>query len=163
MVLLGAIAEARHSVRIVTPYFLPDVTLMEAIRVAILRGVQVELVLPARGNLRLVDWAMAAQLPRLVAWGCHVYRSPPPFDHTKLVVVDGEWSLVGSANWDARSLRLNFEYNVECYSVRFAEQLSAIIDGRIAISRAVTTEELKQRSTLLRVRDGIALMAQPYL
>ena len=163
MTILGGLAEARRSVRIVTPYFLPDPTLIAALRVAALRGVQVDIVLPERGNLRLVQWAASAQLAQVLSWGCRVYLSPAPFDHSKLLVIDNAWSLVGSANWDPRSLRLNFEYDVECYSADFAARLDAIIDAKIANCRLLPLAEIGAYSMLRRFRDGVAWLAQPYL
>ncbi len=163
MTILGALAEARRSVRVTTPYFLPDLPLIAALRVAALRGVQVDIVLPERGNLRLVQWAADAQIAQVLSWGCRVYLTPPPFDHSKLLVVDNAWSLVGSANWDPRSLRLNFEYNLECYSAEFAARLDAIIDAKIAGSRLLPLAEIEGRSVLHRLRNGVAWLAQPYL
>ncbi len=163
MTILGALAEARQSVRIVTPYFLPDLTLIAALRVAALRGVQVDIVLPEQGNLRLVQWAATAQLSQVLSWGCRVYLSPPPFDHSKLMVVDSAWTLVGSANWDPRSLRLNFEYDVECYSPEFARRLDVVIDAKITAGRLLPLAELEARSLPVRLRDGVAWLAQPYL
>ena len=163
MTILGALAEARQSVRIVTPYFLPDQPLVAALRVAALRGVQVDIVLPEHGNLKLVEWAARAQLPQVLSWGCRVFLSRPPFDHSKMMVVDSAWSLVGSANWDPRSLRLNFEYDVECYSAEFARRLDAIIDAKIATGRPLQLAELERRTLPQRLRDGAAWLAQPYL
>jgi cardiolipin synthase A/B len=163
MVILGAISQATRSIRVSTPYFLPDGPLVDAFRVAALRGVDVEILLPERGNLRLVQWASTAQLPQVLAWGCRVYLSPPPFDHTKLMLIDGLWSLIGSANLDPRSLRLNFEFNVECYSAPLARHLSSILDNKIACSRPLTLRDVQQRSLPRRVRDGVAWLAQPYL
>ena len=163
LVLLGALSQARRSIRLATPYFLPDLPLVDALRIAVLRGVQVEVVLPQRGNLRMVEWAATAQLGQIVKWGCQVYLSRPPFDHSKILVVDGDWSLVGSANWDPRSLRLNFEYDVECYSAQLAARLDALLDDKIANGRRVTLAELEGRPLPLRLRDGVARLAQPYL
>ena len=163
MVILGATSAATRSIRLSTPYFLPDPPLIDALRVAALRGVQVDIVLPQHGNLRMVQWAMTAQLPQVLAWGCRVYLSAPPFDHSKLLIVDGEWSLIGSANLDPRSLRLNFELNVECYSRPFAQRLSSILDNKIATGRQLTIEDLERRPLLTRLRDGAAWLAQPYL
>jgi cardiolipin synthase len=92
-----------------------------------------------------------------------VYLSPPPFDHSKLLVMDGAWSLIGSANWDPRSLRLNFEYSVECYSTELAAQLNAVFDAKIACARRVALAELERRSLPVKLRDGVAWLAQPYL
>ncbi|HVY07511.1 MAG TPA: phospholipase D-like domain-containing protein [Burkholderiales bacterium] len=163
MTLLGALSQARHGIRIATPYFLPDPTLIDALRVAALRGVQVDILLPAKGNLRFVEWAATAQLSQIVKWGCRVYLSPPPFDHTKLFVVDDAWSLVGSTNWDPRSLRLNFEYAVECYSGELATGIARGFDAKVASARRVTVEELRNRSLPVKLRDGIVRLAQPYL
>jgi cardiolipin synthase len=162
-VLLGALSQARHSIRLATPYFLPDLPLVDALRIAVLRGVRVDVVLPERGNLRMVEWAAMAQLGQIVKWGCQVYLSRAPFDHSKILVVDGGWSLVGSANWDPRSLRLNFEYNVECYSAELAQRLEALLDKKIATGRRVTLAELTSRPLAIRLRDGVARLAQPYL
>jgi cardiolipin synthase A/B len=163
MTFLGALSQATRSVRIVTPYFLPDPPLIDALRVAALRGVRVDVVLPAHGNLLFVQWAAAAQLWQIVRWGCHVYLSPPPFDHSKLFVVDDAWSLIGSANWDPRSLRLNFEYGVECYSTDLAARLGEVVEARIAAARLLTVDDVERRSFPVRFRDGVAWLAQPYL
>ncbi|HXQ29753.1 MAG TPA: phospholipase D-like domain-containing protein [Gemmatimonadales bacterium] len=162
MTLLGALSQATRTIRIVTPYFLPDSPLVDALRVATLRGVRVEILLPERGNLRLVQWAMMAKLAR-VASGCQIYLSRPPFDHSKLLVVDGAWSLIGSANWDPRSLRLNFEYVVEAYSAPLAARLNAIIDQKLASARPLSLDEIERRNLATKLRDGVAWLAQPYL
>lgn len=163
LVLHGALSQARRSVRVATPYFLPDLPIVDALRIAALRGVRVDIVLPERGNLRLVQWAATAQLGQILNWGCHVYLSRPPFDHSKIFVVDGSWSLIGSANWDPRSLRLNFEYDVECYSRGLASRLDALLDAKIASGRRITRADLDGRSLAVRLRDGVARLAQPYL
>lgn len=163
MTILGAISQANHSIRIVTPYFLPDLPLMDALRVAAFRGVRVQVLVPERGNLRAVQWACTAQLADVLQGGAEVFLSPSPFDHTKLMVVDSVWSLIGSANWDPRSLRLNFEYGVECYSPELAGEFERMIEARLAASRAVTLAELEGRSLSIRLRDRVAWLAQPYL
>lgn len=162
-ILLGALASAQERVRIVTPYFLPDDNILWAIAIAAMRDVEVDIVIPERNNIRIMDWAIVPRLPFLLEKNCRVFRSPAPFDHTKLLVVDGVWSLVGSANWDARSLRLNFEFNIECYDDGLAGRLDAIIDQKIAVARPVTLEELTNRSVPVRIRDGLTQLLAPYL
>ena len=161
--ILGALACARHSVKVMTPYFLPDPALVTSLNVAALRGVEVDLVLPAKGNLPLVQWAATAQLWQVLEHGCRVHVTPPPFDHSKLLVVDRSWTLMGSGNWDPRSLRLNFELNVECYDPELAGRLDDYIAGRLAAARPLTLAEVDGRPLPVRLRDGVARLFTPYL
>jgi cardiolipin synthase A/B len=163
LVLLGALAAARSSVAVVTPYFLPDAALMSALEVAALRGVQVDILLPSQNNLRTVQWASTALLGQVLEGGCRVWYSPPPFDHTKLMVVDRAWSFLGSANWDTRSLRLNFELNIECYSPPLAATLDRWFRDRLARAEPVTPDQINGRSLLVKLRDGAARLLSPYL
>ena len=159
----GAIAAARDSIHILTPYFLPDPSLITALNIAAMRGVAVDIVVPSRNNHPVVQWASQAQLWQVVSRGCRVFASPPPFDHGKLLVVDGAWSLIGSANWDARSLRLNFELNVEVYDREFAARLEHVFVEKRDRSRVITVEELDGRPLPVRLRDGVAKLFSPYL
>lgn len=163
LTLLSALACATRYVKIVTPYFLPDQGVATALRVAALRGVQIDIVLPRESDVRVVDFATRAQLWQVLGTGARVWLTPPPFDHTKLMVVDDYWSFIGSANWDARSLRLNFELNVECYDRNLARQISDIADQRIAESRPLDAESLDARSLPQRLRDGVCRLLTPYL
>jgi cardiolipin synthase A/B len=162
-ILLGALAAARQRVRIVTPYFLPDQSLVTALDIAALRGVEVDVVLPERSNLPLVQWAQTAQLWQVLDRGCRVWVTPPPFDHTKAMVVDGVWSLLGSANWDPRSLRLNFELDVEAYDPALAAEVDALVEERLRTARPVTLEDVDRRALPLKLRDGVARLFSPYL
>lgn len=162
-VLLAAIGCAQHSLLIMTPYFLPDVAVITALNVAALRGVDVNIVLPEENNLTLVQWASTALYCQVLTSGCKIWLSPPPFEHTKLMVVDRTWLLLGSANWDPRSLRLNFEFNVECYDAELAGQMADLIENRIGQSQAVTAEAMQRRHLLLKLRDGVVRLASPYL
>ena len=161
--LLAALAVARRSVRVATPYFLPDQGLITALSAASLRGIDIDIVLPERGNIRVAQWAQTALLWQTLEHGCRVHVQPAPFDHTKLMVVDDAWALIGSANWDARSLRLNFELDVECYDRALAAELAARIDAKIARGRRVTLTELDARPLLVKLRDGAARLFAPYL
>jgi cardiolipin synthase len=93
-------------VAIVTPYFLPDDSIISALDVAAMRGVQVDIILPEKNNLITVQWACTATLWQVLERGCRVWLSPPPFDHSKLILVDGLCSLVVLGHWEPRSLRL---------------------------------------------------------
>jgi cardiolipin synthase len=160
---LAALSGAEDSVRIMTPYFLPDTALMSALRTAALRGVRVDIVLPAKSNLRIVGWAMMGQLDQVLRAGCRVWFSPEPFDHSKLMLVDGAWVFFGSGNWDPRSYRLNFEFNVEVYDPVLAARMERFMSDRIDASRPVSIADVRDRHLAVRLRDGVAWLFSPYL
>ena len=162
-VILGALAAARQRVRIVTPYFLPDEVVLSTLQTTALRGVAVDIVLPVRSNLPLLDWAMRPQFDALLAAGCRIYLTPAPFDHAKLLVVDGAWALIGSTNWDARSLRLNFEYNLECHDGELVRKLSPLIDTRIAHATPLDVATLAGQRLPARLRNRAVWLLSPYL
>ncbi|MDP9094956.1 MAG: phospholipase D-like domain-containing protein, partial [Pseudomonadota bacterium] len=122
--ILQAIACAQTSIEVMTPYFLPDDRLITALSLAAMRGVGVDIVIPERSDHRFVDWATRPNIGPLLQDGARVWLSPPPFRHSKLMVVDGAWCLIGSSNWDMRSFRLNFELCVECYDPALGRALS---------------------------------------
>jgi cardiolipin synthase len=150
-------------VQILTPYFLPDNTLITALNLAALRGVRVDIILPEKNNLPFVHWASRAMWWQVLERGCRIWLTPPPFDHSKLMIVDGHWLLFGSANWDARSLRLNFELNVESYGRDLASQAMKIIDNKLHGAREVTLAEADGRTYPVKLFDSIARLFSPYL
>ena len=158
---LQACACARRTIHLMTPYFLPDDVLVTALAMASMRGVAVDVLLPARSNHRLVDWASRAHVGPLLDRGVRLWQVPPPFDHSKLLVVDEVWSLIGSANMDARSLRLNFELDVEVYETELAAALVASMRG--LMHRRLDAATLRRRPSLARLRDAAARLALPYL
>jgi cardiolipin synthase len=161
--LLGALALARQSVRVLTPYFLPDASLVSALNLAALRGVAVDILLPAENNLPFMHWASRALWWQLLERGCRLGLTPPPFDHSKLLIVDECWILIGSTNWDPRSLRLNFEFNVECYDPALASGLTAWFDERLSTARLVGLAEVDARGLPLRMLDSVARLLTPFL
>jgi cardiolipin synthase len=161
--LLGALSIASHSVQIMTPYFLPDRSIVSALNVAAMRGVQIDIIVPSANNLPFVQWASQAMWWQVLEHGCNIWTTPPPFDHTKLMIVDGAWVLLGSANWDTRSLRLNFEFNLECYDLDLAARMGKLIESKLAKARRISLEEVDSRSLPVRLRDGVARLATPYL
>jgi cardiolipin synthase len=159
----GALSVAQRSVRIMTPYFLPDQSLITTLNLAAMRGVEVDVILPEICNLRFVQWASMAQLWQVLERGCRVWLSPPPFDHSKIMLVDDAWLLVGSANWDPRSLRLNFEFNIECYDAELVSVLAALVAERRSASKELTLADVNGRSLPVKLRDGVARLMSPYL
>jgi cardiolipin synthase len=158
---LQAIACARTSIRLMTPYFLPEQQLVNALSLAAMRGVAVEVITPERSDHRLIDWAMRANVGPLLTDGVTMWRSPPPFRHSKVLVVDGEWCLIGSSNWDMRSFRLNFELCVEVYD----RELAAALEALLAANRRHRLEvaELQARSLPVQLGDAGARLLLPYL
>jgi cardiolipin synthase len=161
--ILAALACARDSVRILTPYFLPDAAIISALNLAALRGVRVDILLPGKNNLPYMHWASRALWWQVLQHGGHIWLAPPPFDHSKLMLVDGQWALVGSGNWDARSLRLNFEFNLECYGCEPAASLESFFQSKLQSAREVTLEEVDRRSLPGKLRDASARLLTPYL
>lgn len=163
IVLFSAINAATDSIVIMSPYFLPSQTLTRSLQVAALRGIDVSVILPAKNNLVYVDWACRHMLWQLVGSGIDVYYQPPPFEHSKLFIIDNQYCLIGSANIDPRSLRLNYEIGVEIYDEQLATELSHYTQQVIDSSHLITLEELEQRSFSVKVRDAITWLFSPYL
>ncbi len=161
--MVAGLNQAQRSVRIMTPYFVPDGGVITALDVAAMRGVQVDILLPSVSDLPHVHWAAWGQLWQVLERGCRVWRSPGPFDHSKLMVVDGAWTLLGSANWDARSLRLNFELNIECYSIELGARIDGLVQARLNGATEVTSAEVEERSLPVKLRDGVARLFAPFL
>ena len=136
---------------------------MAALNVAAMRGVEVDIILPQKGNLFTVQCASQAMLWQVLEHGCRVWQTPPPFDHTKLMLVDGLWILMGSGNWDPRSLRLNFEFNVEIYDRGLAALLEKHVEKLRSVAHQVSLADVDARTLPIRLRDGVARLMSPYL
>ncbi|WP_367160111.1 cardiolipin synthase [Kozakia baliensis] len=159
--MLQGIAMARQNVRVMTPYFLPDERLASELCLAALRGVEIDIIVPKSSNHGLIDFARDANLAPFLNAGCRVWMAKPPFNHAKLLVVDDGWSFVGSANIDVRSLRLNFEINLELYDEEVASDLAGFIDTHKA--NRLTHHTLDSRSTVVKIRDAAVRLFMPYL
>ncbi len=162
-ILQAAFDAAQHSVRIATPYFIPSPSLITSMALAAMRGVRITLALPSHVDHPFMRWAADAYLWQLLQHGISVYRSPPPFVHTKLLIVDEHWLLIGSANMDLRSFRLNFEFNVEAYDPALGAQLASWFDARLEVAQRVTLASVDARSVAKRLRDGFFRLFSPYL
>jgi len=163
MVIESALAAAREQVQIVTPYFLPEQALLSALKQAALRGVQVDILVPEHNNLPLVALTSMSSVRQLVQAGCNLYLSKPPFDHSKLMVVDGCWALFGSSNWDARSFKLNFEFNVEAYHDGFGSRMAAWVKNRFDTASQVSLADIDARPMAKRFIGRVLWLASPYL
>jgi cardiolipin synthase len=158
---MAAASAAAVRIRIVTPYFLPDDPLAATLALAALRGVLVEILVAEHTDHVLLDWAMRDGLLALHMAGCRIRLAEPPFNHAKLMTVDGAWALVGSANWDMRSLRLNFELDVEMHDRAATAAIDGLIDA--TPSRPANARDLLVRGVAARLRNAAARLFLPYL
>jgi cardiolipin synthase A/B len=161
--LMGAFSVARSSIRIMSPYFLPDRELISALVTAARRGVEVDIVVPAANNLVLVDRAMTAQFDQILKNYCRIWRAEGAFNHSKLLAVDGTWAYVGSSNLDPRSLRLNFEVDLEVFDRGFAGKIEEHIEAARKTAKQVDLAELRARPFLVRLLERILWLGSPYL
>jgi cardiolipin synthase len=161
--LIGAIGGARKRILLMTPYFLPPREIVGTLQAAALRGVDVSVILPARNNLPYVHRATRHMLWELLQHRIDICYQPAPFVHSKLLVIDEQYSLVGSANMDARSLRLNFELVIEVYDRAFAQTLSAHFESVRRLSAPTPLADVDRRPLPTRLLDGVAWLFSPYL
>ena len=159
---LGALSCAQKSVHIVTPYFLPENNILTSLEIAAMRGVEVEIILPSKSNIVGMDGAMRANFKRLLAKGVKIFRTQPPFDHSKIMVVDGAWLFVGSANWDVRSFKLNFECNMECMDKQLAEEVLKIIAHKKSHAHSEKWDQHIRPPLLRKLADNALRLLTPY-
>jgi cardiolipin synthase len=143
-VYFAAIAGARERVWLTTPYFVPDDALLAALITAAGRGVDVTLVLSARTDSRWVDAAGRSYYDELIRAGVKIHLYGPPMVHAKTLLVDQDIAMVGTANFDSRSLRLNFEVMAIVYDVHLADKLDAAFRADVAVSKKVTLRDTRE-------------------
>lgn len=158
-----AITSAEIQILLVTPYFVPGRDILRALRSAALRGVDVRLVLPRRNNHAYAGLASQAFYEELLEAGVRIFRRPEPFMHAKACVVDGCFSLVGTANMDIRSLRLNYETDLAVYDAEFANKLKSTILDDISISEEVNLDSWRARPVAWRFVENAAALMMPVL
>jgi cardiolipin synthase len=163
LVIMGAISSARHRVWIMTPYFLPERQMMGCLQAAALSGVDIQVMIPEHNNWPLVQWALQHNMAELLDAGVRFMQRPAPFAHSKCIVVDDDYAIVGSSNLDPRSLRLNFELGVEVFDSGLNGELSHHFEQIADKCIPFTRQQLDQRGYLARLRDGAAGLFSPYL
>jgi cardiolipin synthase len=158
----AAITGAHHRLWLTTPYLLPSEPMAAALESAALRGVDVRLLVPARTDSRLVDAASRTFQDGLLAAGARIYRYGPPMIHAKTCVADDVLAIVGTANLDNRSLRLNFEVVAALHGGPVVEELASLFRRDLERSRPCAPEGLRQRF-LARVFSSLARLLSPQL
>jgi cardiolipin synthase len=148
---------------VTTPYFVPDEATAAALSTAALRGVDVRLLIPRRGDSRLIDLAARSYVPELVAAGVRVYEYVPRFIHAKTIVVDDDLAIVGSANLDNRSFLLNFEVTSLIYDRDVTAQLARAFDADLATSRPIDAADLARKGLPQKLGEATARLLSPLL
>lgn len=161
--LVGAMHEAEKRIIITAPYLVPTASLVLHLRVAVLRGVRVDIIVPDRSNHPIVHAAGRASFDELLEAGVHVHLHAPGLLHSKTMLVDDAFALIGTANFDVRSLSLNFELNTVVFDKATVEELGAIHESYLASSRQVSLDEWRTRGTLRRIGEGVARLFSPLL
>ena len=163
MVLL-ALTAAKTSIDIENPYFVPDKLTVEALCSAARRGVRVRIVVAGRHtDARVGRWAAQGLYGELLRAGIHIYEYQPTMMHCKVLVIDGVWSSVGSANFDDRSFRLNDEANLNVFSEALAREQTNLIDADILQSRRMVLKKWKHRKFGRRINERLALLLRSQL
>ncbi len=157
------ITSAKKSIYIQTPYFVPDASLLDALRIASLSGVDVRMMIPNKPDHMFVYWATYSYIGELLKAGAKIYLYENGFIHAKTIIVDDEISSVGTANIDVRSFRLNFEVNAFMYHQPTTRQLSAIFQSDLGQSRELTMEEYEQRPLKIRFKESVSRLLSPIL
>ena len=159
--LFAAITGARHQVLIVTPYFVPPEDLQRALRCAALRGVNVKVLVPTVNNHPYVGYASRALYEGLLDAGVRIFEAPPPFLHAKAMLVDDVIAWVGSANFDARSLRLNYETSLVVMDERFVAALKRVVLADFALAAEVPLAAWRTRPIRQRIVESFCALLSP--
>ncbi|AIZ34987.1 MULTISPECIES: cardiolipin synthase [Pseudomonas] len=158
-----AIQSATRRIWITSPYFVPDEAVVAALRLAVLRGVDVRILIPSRPDHRIVYAASSLFAFEAVRAGVRIFRYQPGFVHQKVILVDDDVSAVGSANMDNRSFRLNFEITLLTIDRAFADQVEAMLLRDFEQSREVTAEDIRDTHRLQQLGMRIARLISPIL
>ena len=159
----AAIATAKKYIFITTPYFMPNESVLTALKTAALSGVDVRLILPSRSDMPISLWCSFSYIGELLASGVRVFKYKKGFVHAKLMVVDDIFSSIGTANMDVRSFDQNFEVNAQIYDQNIAEQLSKNYEDDMQDSEEVHLSEFSKRPLLTKLKESLARMLTPLL
>lgn len=154
---------AKKYIYIQTPYFIPDVSFLDALRIACLSGVDVRIMIPNKPDHMFVYWATYSNVGKLLKAGARVYIYENGFLHTKQIVVDDELSSVGTANIDVRSFKLNFEVNAFIYDREKSHELAELFEQDMQLSTELTYEMYLARSQIIKLKESVSRLLSPIL
>ena len=154
---------AKSELLVVTPYFAPSADILHALKSAARRGVNTRLLMPLDNNHIYTELAGMALYEELMDNGVRIFRRRPPFIHAKALVADGQVALIGSANFDLRSLRLNYESNMAVFDNEFALNLRAIILNDFAEGQEIDPVQWRRRPLRRKMLENASYLLTPIL
>jgi cardiolipin synthase len=160
---LACFSTARRRILIETPYLIPDEPLESALRIAELRGVDVQVVVPKQGDSKLVTAASHTYCESMRKAGIKIFEYGPPMLHAKTIVVDDSVAIIGTANLDNRSFRLNFEVAALIYDKDVATKLAGAFEADLADCRQMNADDLAKKSLARRLGEASARLLSPLL
>lgn len=163
MIYLKMINMAKKEILIQTPYYIPDDSIQEALKLALLSGVKVRIQIPNKPDHMLVYWATYSFISELLEYGAVIEIYDNGFMHAKTVIIDGEVASVGSANIDMRSFRLDFEVNCVIYDEAFVQKVRQTFERTSEQCHILTLEGYQQRGTMIKIKEGLARLIAPLL
>ena len=160
---LKMITSAKKSIYIQTPYFVPDQSFIECLKIAALSGVDVNIMIPDKPDHIFVYWASYSYIGDLLKSGVKAYTYDGGFLHAKTLIIDEEIASVGTANMDIRSFELNFEINAFVYDRNVASSLTYFFKEDLKVSSEITKERYESRSKVIKIKESIARLLSPVL
>ena len=157
------IQEARKSVFIQTPYFVPDDLLLDTLKSAVLSGIDVKIMIPNKADHPFIYWINQYYVAELLRLGANIYRYENGFIHSKTILVDEEVVSVGTCNFDYRSFYLNFEININIYNKEIATEFKNQFYRDISYSQKITLKKFKKRDIFIKVRESVFRLLSPLL
>lgn len=157
------IQEARKSVFIQTPYFVPDDLLLDTLKSAILSGIDVKIMIPNKADHPFIYWVNQYYVWELLKLGANIYRYENGFVHSKTILVDEEVVSLGTCNFDYRSFYLNFEINLNIYNKKVVNSFKVQYYKDIAISKKLTFTDFKKRSVFTKIKESVFRLLSPIM
>lgn len=161
--LVKMIGEAKETIYIQTPYFIPDASFLDACRIALMAGTKIQLMIPNKPDHMFVYWATYANAAELVRYGAEVYTYEGGFLHAKTLVIDGEVASIGTTNIDARSFHLNFEITALVYDEVVARSVIDAFDRDKSCAERLTLERYETRTKWIRFKESVSRLLSPIL
>lgn len=157
------IQNAENYIYLQTPYFIPGDTLLDSLKITALSGVDVRIMIPEIPDHMFVHWATLSNAGELLKAGAKVYIYQNGFIHAKTLVVDDTIASVGTANFDTRSFRLNFEVNAFLYDQTTASELCRVFEKDIQLAKELTLEDYRSRSISIKIKESVSRLISPIL